>query len=94
MMIEKSQNSLKSVMPVLISGCMLLVLSIGYRAGFGIFMQPISEAYGWGRGVLSFALAVQNLAWGIIAVFAGGLADRYGNLKVLLIGVGCYVAGM
>ncbi|MEK6195157.1 MAG: MFS transporter, partial [Deltaproteobacteria bacterium] len=57
-------------------------------------MQPISEAHGWGRSILSLALAIQNLAWGIVAVFAGGLADRYGNLKVLLVGVGCYVMGM
>ena len=89
-----SQNRLASALPVLISGCLLLVLSIGYRAGFGIFMQPISEAHGWGRTILSLALAIQNLAWGVIAVFAGGLADRYGNLKVLLAGVGCYVVGM
>ena len=82
------------VLPVLISACLLLMLSFGYRAGFGLFMQPMSEARGWGRDVLSLALAVQNLAWGIIAVFAGGLADRYGNLKVLLAGVACYALGM
>lgn len=91
---KRAENRLASALPVLISGCLLLVLSIGYRSGFGIFMQPISEAHGWGRSILSLALAIQNLAWGIIAVFAGGLADRYGNLKVLLVGVGCYVMGM
>ena len=88
------EKRLPSALPVLVCGCLLLVLSVGYRAGFGIFMQPMSEANGWGRNVLSFALAVQNLAWGVIAVFAGGLADRYGNLRVLLAGVGCYVVGM
>lgn len=87
-------KKLPSALPVLVSGCLLLVLSVGYRAGFGIFLQPISESHGWGRNILSLALAVQNLAWGVIAVFAGGLADRYGNLKVLLLGVGCYVTGM
>ncbi len=50
-------------LPVIISGCLLLLLSFGYRAGFGLFMQPMSEARGWGRDVLSLALAVQNLAW-------------------------------
>ena len=87
-------KQLPSSLPVLVGGCLLLVLSVGYRAGFGIFLQPISASHGWGRDVLSLALAVQNLAWGVVAVFAGGLADRYGNLKVLFIGVGCYVAGM
>lgn len=87
-------SRLMPVLPVLISACLLLMLSFGYRAGFGLFMQPMSEARGWGRDVLSLALAIQNLAWGVIAVFAGGLADRYGNLKVLLAGVLCYAAGM
>lgn len=88
------EKRLTPALPVLVSGCLLLVLSMGYRSGFGIFLQPISESHGWGRNVLSLALAIQNLAWGVIAVFAGGLADRYGNLKVLLLGVGCYATGM
>lgn len=82
------------VLPVIVSGCLLLMLSFGYRAGFGLFMQPMSEANGWGRDVLSLALAIQNLAWGIIAVFAGGIADRYGNTVVLLAGAACYGLGM
>lgn len=60
-------NRIAPVVPVLISACLLLMLSFGYRAGFGLFMQPMSEARGWGRDVLSLALAVQNLAWGVIA---------------------------
>ncbi len=83
-----------AALPVIISGCLLLMLSFGYRAGFGLFMQPMSEAHGWGRDVLSLALAVQNLSWGVIAVFAGGVADRYGNLTVLLAGVALYAIGM
>ncbi len=70
------------------------MLSFGYRAGFGLFLQPISESRGWGRDVLSLALAIQNLTWGVVAVFAGGLADRYGIIKVLLTGVVCYSVGM
>ncbi len=81
-------------MPIIISGCLLLMLSFGYRAGFGLFMQPMSEARGWGRDVLAMALAIQNLSWGVCAVIAGGLADRVGNLKVLLGGVALYALGM
>lgn len=84
----------RAYMPIVICGCLLLVLSFGYRAGFGLFMQPMSEARGWGRDVLAMALAIQNLAWGICAVIAGGLSDRYGNLKVILGGIGLYALGM
>lgn len=88
------KDEILPVLPVIVSGCLLLVLSFGYRAGFGLFMQPMSEANGWGRDVLSLALGIQNLSWGVIAVFAGGIADRYGNLVVLLAGVACYALGM
>ncbi|WP_320822342.1 MFS transporter [Reinekea sp.] len=79
---------------VLLAACLMLMLSIGYRSGFGLFIHPLSDARGWGRDVLSLALATQNLAWGVIAVFAGALADRFGNMKVILAGVVCYAAGM
>ena len=93
-----TQRSIKSpaysYWPVLISACLLLVLSFGYRAGFGLFVPPLTEAREWGRDVLSLALAVQNLAWGVCAVIAGGLADRYGNLRVILGAVALYAGGM
>ena len=89
-----TQSKIRPVLPVIVSGCLLLMLSFGYRAGFGLFMQPMSEANGWGRDVLSMALAVQNLFWGVIAVFAGGIADRYGNAIVLFTGVALYALGM
>lgn len=78
----------------MLSACLLLMLSFGYRAGFGLFVVPMTEANAWGRDVLALALAVQNLAWGVCAIIAGGLADRYGNIKVLIGGVCLYALGM
>lgn len=88
------KSDLRPIIPVLVSACLLLMLSFGYRAGFGLFVRPISEAHGWGRDILSMALAVQNLTWGVVAVFAGGIADKYGNLRVLMVGAACYGLGM
>ena len=76
------------------TACLLLLLSFGYRSSFGLFVRPITEANGWGREVISMALAIQNLFWGIVAVFAGGLADRYGNVKVVVAGTLFYALGM
>ncbi|MEQ8407035.1 MAG: MFS transporter [Gammaproteobacteria bacterium] len=87
-------SSVRPYVPVLLSACLLLMLSFGYRAGFGLFMQPMTEAREWGRDVLAMALAVQNLSWGVCAIIAGGLADKYGNLKVLMSGAALYAAGM
>ena len=49
-------------------------------------VKPITETNIWKGEVISVALAVQNLFWGIVAVFAGGLADRFGNVKVIVAG--------
>ena len=76
------------------TACLLLLLSFGYRSGFGLFVKPITEANGWGREVISIALAIQNLCWGIFAFFGGGLADRFGNVKVIVAGTGIYALGM
>lgn len=84
----------RSVALLLGAGCMLLLLSFGYRSGFGLFVMPVSEANGWGREVISMALAIQNLFWGVVAVFAGGLADRFGNVKVIVAGTIFYALGM
>jgi hypothetical protein len=54
---------------LILSACLLLLMSFGYRSSFGLFVKPITEANAWGREVISVALAVQNLFWGIVAVF-------------------------
>ena len=79
---------------IILAACLLVLLSFGYRAGFGLFVKPITEANGWGREIISIALAVQNLFWGIVAVFAGGMADRFGNAKVIVAGTALYALGM
>ncbi len=90
--LDHSQNG--STYFLMVSACLLLLLSFGYRSSFGLFVKPITEANGWGREVISMALAIQNLFWGIVAVFAGGLADRFGNVKVVVAGSLFYALGM
>ena len=79
---------------LILSACFLLLLSFGYRSGFGLFVKPITEANAWGHEVISIAFAVQNLFWGIVAVFAGGMADRFGNVRVIVAGTLFYAVGM
>lgn len=79
---------------LLISASTILMLAFGFRASFGLFVEPITDANQWGRDTLGLALAIQNLAWGLIAVAAGGLADRFGNVKVIIGGALLYALGM
>ena len=79
---------------VLLCGCLIMTISFGIRAGFGLFLQPMSLEYGWGREVFSFSIALQNLMWGALGAIAGGFADRYGPGRVVAGGAICYVLGL
>src|SRR5260221_1586077 len=57
-------------------------------------MQPMTHEFGWGRDVFAFALAVQNLVWGIGQPFGGAIADRFGNVRVISVGVLMYALGL
>ena len=79
---------------VLICGALIVTLSMGIRHGFGLWLQPITMERGWTRETFAFALAVQNLAWGLAGPVAGMLADRYGAFRVLLVGSVLYAMGL
>jgi MFS family permease len=83
-----------SVQQVLLCGALIVTLSMGIRHGFGFWLQPIVTQRGWTRETFSFALAVQNLAWGISGPIAGMLADRFGAWKVLIMGGLAYAVGL
>jgi MFS family permease len=79
---------------ILTCGAIVLCLSFGARAGMGLYLQPLSLEYGWGREIFSLAMALQNLIWGLLGPFAGGLADRYGAGRVVALAGACYVLGL
>ncbi len=79
---------------VLLCGALILTLSMGIRHGFGLWLQPITQAQDWSRQTFSFALAVQNLAWGVAGIFAGMVSDRFGAFRVLVVGALCYALGL
>lgn len=79
---------------VLICGAAIVTLSMGIRHGFGLWLQPITQAQGWTRESFSLAIAVQNLSWGVFGIFAGMAADRFGAMRVLMIGAVLYALGL
>ena len=83
-----------SMKQALLCGAMIVTLSMGIRHGFGLWLQPVTMDRGWTRETFAFAMAIQNLAWGIAAPFAGGLADRFGAFRILIAGSLLYAGGL
>ncbi len=79
---------------VLICGAIIVTLSMGIRHGFGLWLQPVTQAQGWTRETFALAMAIQNLTWGFAGIFAGMLADRFGAFKVIIGGAILYALGL
>ena len=79
---------------VLLCGALVVTLSMGIRHGFGLWLQPITMERGWTRETFSFAMALQNLAFGLAGPLAGMWADKHGAFRVLLVAGVLYAAGL
>ena len=88
------QHKPLSLNQVLICGAAIVTLSMGIRHGFGLWLQPITQAQGWGREEFAFAMALQNLAWGFMGIFAGMAADKFGAFRVIALGALFYCIGL
>ena len=83
-----------SITQVLICGAAIVTLSMGIRHGFGLWLQPLTQARGWTRETFALAIGVQNLAWGFSGIFAGMVADKFGAFRVILVGAVLYALGL
>jgi MFS family permease len=82
------------ITPILIAGCVVLMISFAVRASFGVFQIPVASEFGWARAEFSLAIAIQNLAWGIGQPLFGALAERFGDRKAIVWGAILYAAGL
>lgn len=78
---------------ILLAGCLIGLVTFGPRSSIGLFQIPMTQDHGWNREVFSFAVAIQNLLWGVGQPFAGAMADRFGTIRVLCIGALLYASG-
>ena len=80
--------------PVLIGGCLIMLISFSIRASFGVFQIPIATEFNWPRAEFSMAIAIQNLAWGFGQPIFGAIAERMGDRKAIILGALAYAAGL
>lgn len=82
------------ITPVLIGGCIIIMIGFSIRASFGVFQIPIAQEFGWLRSEFSFAIAIQNLAWGIGQPIFGAIAEKVGDRKAIIAGALIYALGL
>ena len=80
--------------PVLIVGCIIIMVSFAIRGSFGVFQIPIADEFGWLRSEFSLAIAIQNLAWGVGQPLFAAMAEKVGDRKAIVLGALTYAAGM
>jgi MFS family permease len=94
MSMPQTSDATLSITRVLVCTAAILALSMGIRHGFGLWLQPVTQAREWGRGDYGLAMAVQNLSWGLASIFAGMAADRFGAFRVVVVAAVLYALGM
>ena len=88
------QHSARLITPVLIAGCLIILVNFAIRGSFGLFQIPIAQEFGWLRADFSLAIAVQNLAWGIGQPIFGALAEKIGDRRTIILGAIIYALGL
>jgi MFS family permease len=86
--------SWRTPLVIILCGCVIALLGFGPRSSLGFFIKPMGQELSWGRDVFGLALAVQNLLWGLGQPIAGAIADRFGTLRVMIVGALMYAGGL
>src|SRR2546421_3353814 len=60
-----------------------LVGAAGFRATPGVLLHPLHEEFGWPLGVISAAVSVNLILYGLTAPFAAALMERFGIRRVV-----------
>jgi predicted MFS family arabinose efflux permease len=90
-------DTLRAIRPaaaILICASLMLTLSLGLRQSLGLFMQPMTRDIAITVSEFTFAIAIQNLAWGLAQPFTGALVVRAGFRSVMVAGGVLYTLGL
>jgi predicted MFS family arabinose efflux permease len=64
------------------------------RQCLGLFLPPMTQALALSASDFTFAIAVQNIIWGLAQAPLGAVGDRWGLRSVMVLGAMAYVAAM
>ncbi len=87
-------NAKRIFWTVVIAGALVSSVGMGIRQNFGLFLPPMTADLGLGREAFAFAMALQNIVWGITTPLVGALADKYGSGRMIALGGVVYAGGL
>lgn len=79
---------------ILVGTALLLILGMGMRQSFGLFLAPVTHDLAVTAADFTLALAVQNIVWGLSQALVGAIADRFGLRITMMAGAAIYVVGL
>ena len=86
-------NRRAMILLLILSGT-IISICMGLRQSLGLFMRPMAVDAGISAATFGFAIALQNIVWGISQPFVGALADKHGPRPILIWTALAYAAGM
>ncbi|MCH8237492.1 MAG: MFS transporter [Proteobacteria bacterium] len=89
-----SGNGKRIFWTVVIAAALVSSLGMGIRQNFGLFLPTMTEDLGLGRESFAFAMALQNIIWGLCTPLTGMLADKYGSGRMIALGGAVYAGGL
>jgi MFS family permease len=92
--IQRTDLSSSSFWAILIGAAMMLTLAMGMRQSLGLFQPHIVKDLGITVADFSFAIALQNIIWGLTQPFVGMMVDKYGARPIAITGAFIYALGL
>jgi MFS family permease len=87
-------RALRPVTPILFGAALMLSLSLGIRQSLGLFAPQLTRDLAISMSDFTLAIAIQNLAWGLLQAVAGAMVVKHGYRPLMVGGAALYVTGL
>lgn len=79
---------------ILAGAAAMMSIGMGMRQSLGLFLPPVTHDLALRATDFTFAVAVQNIAWGLFQAPVGAIADKWGLRPAMMTGGVLYILGM
>ena len=79
---------------ILAGAATMMSIGMGMRQSLGLFLPPVTHDLALRASDFTFAVAIQNIAWGLFQAPVGAIADKYGLRPAMMTGGVLYILGL